>query len=109
MWFPTKVTMSFSSSNDLLLTALPDNILALNNPYGAHPLGPLSKRRVHAIKQLHGIFQEHAQAQMPPDSPATPEPLSQAPPALPDVPLEPSMSGPDNRGANGGFYAPPEQ
>ena len=53
-WFPTKITMSIASSNDLILAGVHDILHALQNPSPESPLAPLTDSHHEALIQtLH--------------------------------------------------------
>jgi hypothetical protein len=55
-WFPTKVNMPLTSSNDLILTALPDIAHALQHPSPMASLVPLNDNHVTALHKLMTTF-----------------------------------------------------
>ena len=55
-WFPTKVMMLLTSSNDLILTSICNIMAALHNPLPGSPLAPLTESHVTALKQLTDIL-----------------------------------------------------
>jgi hypothetical protein len=62
VWFPSKIPMPLSSSNDIAIAATRDLIAAINNPHPASPVSLLSDSRIAALKQLAEIFQDHVAA-----------------------------------------------
>ena len=55
-WFPTKVTMLLTSSNDLIIAGINDVVHALQNPSPGSPLAPLNTSQVTALETLTAIL-----------------------------------------------------
>jgi hypothetical protein len=55
-WFPTKVTMSIASSNDLILAGINDILEALRNPTLGSPIDPLTDSHVATLKILSELI-----------------------------------------------------
>jgi len=117
-WFPTKVTLPYASSTDLIVAGIHDIVSALQNPSPASPLAPLTDNHVQALTQLITLLTGITNAKSAPtlrvatstkqqDSPSHEiapvmrvEPTLTTPPNIDDVHTEPSVTPTPDSNAN---------
>jgi hypothetical protein len=96
-WFPTKVAMPHSSSNDLIVAALHDIVHALHNPSPKSPLAPCTDSQSQALRQIVDILTTNTATEESPAPPLRVEPLAPAPLRVPTTtPLTTPLSPPAN-------------
>jgi hypothetical protein len=90
-WFPTKVTMPNSSSNDLIVAALHDIVHALRHPSPKSPLAPSTDSQSQALQMIVELLTNSTATK---ESPAPPLRVAPPGPALLRVPTTPALTDP---------------